>query len=371
MSKLRIILAHDKLSGISGTERVIRALTEIFPKAPLVTLDHDRNFTRDFLPNTRVVEVGRQFGPSFLSRRGLAPLMPFRVESIDLRDFDVVISSSTCWLKGLILRPTTVHINYCHSPTRQLWDWHLEYQKEARRVPKSITKILQHTGRIWDHAASLRVDHFIANSKLTQSRIKKYYQRDSEIIYPPVEMPDWRYIEPQLKDRGYYLIVSRLFQHKNIELAIRTFNKMKWPLVIIGDGPDLEKLKSQAESNIRFMGYQSENIVRRYYAECRAFVLPNEEDFGIAAVEAMSYGKPVLALRRGGALEYIKEGTNGLFLDQPIEEVMAYGLKCLNDAIVKKEFDPKKIRSGVERFSKERFQKEILGFVENMKGTTG
>ncbi len=362
LSHLRIALAHDWILGISGTERVLQALHELFPEAPIYTLLYNSAFTREFLPHADI--RGSILQPAYqkgLSHKLLGPLLPTAVESFDLSEYDIVLSSAFAYTKGLILKPHTLHINYCHSPTRQLWDWHSEYRKETQRVPKSIALLSQHIGRIWDYAASLRTEHYIANSYAVAQRIKKYYRRNSQVIYPPVSIPSAQGLDTHAPAKNYFLIVSRLFKHKNIEVAVQTFNKTGWNLVVIGDGPERTHLENIAESNIQFLGSQPDAVMRRYYQHCKAFIMPQEEDFGITAIEAMSYGKPVLALRRGGALEYIEEGINGEFFDDPIEEVLAYGVKRINDNL--HNYNPDRIKEGVQRFSKERFQQEIKDFI--------
>lgn len=360
---MRIALVHDWLLGISGTERVIKALHEIFPEAPIYTLLENRAFTTNFLPKATII-------PSFLqkyydrsvSHRLLGLAMPLATEAFDLSDYDLVISSAPTYTKGLILRPSTLHINYCYSPTRQLWDWHTEYKTESHTIPPIITGILQHMGRIWDTQAAQRVDEYIAISQSVKERIAKYYRREATIIYPPVDIEIYGQPSPPI-ERGYFLIVSRLFKHKNIAIAIQAFNKMGWPLVVIGEGPEYQRLRRLAGSTIKLLGYQTDDVVKSYMAHCKAYIMPLEEDFGIAPIEAMSYGKPVLALRRGGAFEYLQEGTNGEFFDDPIEEVLAYGLKRINDKIAS--YQPEVIKQSVAHFAKDRFKKEILDFIEN------
>jgi glycosyltransferase involved in cell wall biosynthesis len=302
--------------------------------------------------------------------------MPMAAESFDLSDFDLVISSSFAFSKGLILKPKTRHICYCYSPMRQVWDWHAEYKKEPHSVSGLKISLFQHFFRIWDRLASTRVDEFIAVSENVRQRIKKYYRRDSTVIYPPLNLPPvdfasvFQKINPKTNlpfyhDRDkmegwFFLIVSRLYKHKNIDITIGAFNKLEWPLVIIGNGPEFKRLKKHAGSNIKFLGYQTDETVRNYYAECLAFIMPQEEDFGITPIEAMSFGKPVLALKRGGALEYIREGINGEFFEDPTEEVLADGARRLKEGIKAGKYNPEIIKKTAEKFSAERFRKEII-----------
>ncbi len=348
---MKIALVHDWIAGIAGDVRVLNALQEMYPDADVFFLSQGK--------------------PSPF----LLPFLPSRVESLDLSDYDLVISTGSIFSKGLILRPKTYHINYCHSPTRQVWDLSHSYNH----------KIFQHFLRIWDRQASTRVDRYIANSAHVQARIKKYYQRDADIIYPPVSKSSDSHsskafqsatgARKQVKisaeiyerfaeglSRDYYLIVSRLYKHKNIDIAIKAFNKLGWHLVIIGEGPEYSRLKALAGPTISMLGYQPDEVVAGHYEHCRAFVMPQDEDFGIAPVEALMHGKPVLALRAGGALEYVQEGTNGLFFDDPHEAILADGVRRLREL----NFDPEKIKQSVEKFSWQKFQSSFSGIINQI-----
>ena len=212
--------------------------------------------------------------------------------------------------------------------------------------------------RLWDHSASERVDQFVAISKTVQDRIKKYYQRGSIVIYPPVSLAN----NIQIKQGDFYLIVSRLFSSKNIHIAIEAFNKLGYELVIIGEGPERKKLQKMAGKNIRFLGWQDDKVVGEYYQNCKAFIMPQEEDFGITSIEAMSYGKPVLALRKGGALETIIEGETGEFFDDPIPEALAEGVKRQESNLT--DYNPEHIRSHARQFSRKNFREHILDLIK-------
>ena len=380
---MKVAIAHDWFSDVGGAEKVAKELHEIFPEAPIYTIFHDENFTRKFLPGAEIRPSHLQKYIHFVGKnKWLIPFMPVSVELFDLSGFDLVISSSAYFIKGLILKPDTTHICYCHSPTRQWWDWQSEYRKEVKKAPRWAVSILQHAMRIWDRSASTRVDYFIANSLNVKKRILKYYGKKSVVIYPPVEMDDGstkfnaenefsgsplsygpnHYGE--LRTNNYFLIVSRLFKHKNADVAVRAFNKLGWPLVIVGNGPEMMRLKKLAKNNIRLVGLASEEELRGYYQNCMAFVMPQEEDFGIAPIEAMGYGKPVLALKRGGALEYIEEGINGEFFVDPHPDVLAYGALRLKQNIYK--YDKEEIKRTAKRFSKEQFKYEVLNLIKNV-----
>jgi len=357
---MNIALVHDWLLNIGGAERTLKVLHKIFPAAPIYVLFHNKKFTAEFMPDADI-------RPSFLQKtyrlfgthKPLLPLLPVAAESIDLSEYDLVISSSVSFSKGLILKPKTRHICYCYSPMRQVWDWHAEYKKEPHLAPGAVISLSQHFFRIWDRLASTRVDEFIAISENVRRRIKKYYHRDSKVIYPPINLFSLS-THYSLPTTNCFLIVSRLFKHKNVAIAVEAFNKLEWPLIVIGDGPEFGKLKRRAGPTIKLLGYQPDSRVSQYYNSCSAFIMPQEEDFGITPIEAMSYGKPVLALKRGGALEYIQEGVNGEFFEDPTEEVLADGMRRLKEGIDAGKYDPELIKKSAERFSAERFREEVL-----------
>ncbi len=357
---MRIALVHDWILRTGGAENVFKTLCDIYPEAEVYVLFYDKKFVKKFLP-------GRKINASFLQKipwvsktyKIFLPLMPTAAESLDLSAYDLVISSSVAFSKGLILRPRTTHISYCHSPTRFLWDWQINYVKE--RNYGFFVKFTQHWLRIWDRQAAQRVDYFLTNSKYTQERIKKYYNCDSKVIYPPVETGGLRAINGA---SDFYLIISQLLPHKNIDVVVDTFNKLGLPLVVAGDGPLKERLKQIAKKNVKIVGFVSEDQKRKLYEGCRAFIMPQEEEFGITSIEAMLRGKPVLALRKGGALEYVLENINGEFFDDPVPEVLADGVRRLNDNYPG--YSPKVIRKSVEKFSKERFEKEFKEYVSTV-----
>jgi len=376
---MRIAIVHDWLNNLGGAERVLIELHKIFPEAPLYVLFYNKKFVKEFLPKAEIRTSSLQKIP-FITKlyKYLFFLMPSIIESFDLSDFDVVISSSVIFSKGLVLKPKTRHICYCYSPTRQLWDLNTENNQTWSK------KIAQHLLRIWDRQASDRVDEFVAISKHVQSRIKKYYSKESKIIYPPINNFQFsnsnfqsisnnpmfknsdietfnENFKLKIENSGYYLIVSRLFPHKNIDIAIDAFNKMGYKLLIIGDGPAKKDLKKIAGKNIKILGYKKDDEVRYYYKNCKAFIMPQEEDFGLTPLEAMSFGKPVLALRKGGALETIVEGVTGEFFDDPIPEAIADGVRRLNENY--SNYSPLIIKKWAEKFSRDKFKEEMLKLV--------
>ena len=346
---MKIVIVHDWLNTLGGAERVLIELHKIFPKAPIYALFSNKKFIREFLPEAEIRTSSLQKIP-FITKlyKYLFFMMPMAIESFDLSDFDVVISSSVIFSKGLVLKPKTRHICYCYSPTRFLWDRHAEYENEG-----ILATLSRHLLRIWDRQASDRVDEFVAISKNVQARIKKYYGKESKLIYPPITIGGGNG-----NNRDYFLIVSRLFPHKNINIAIDAFNKLGYNLVIVGDGPARKGLSRIAGKNVCLVGYKNDEAVKKYYANCKAFIMPQEEDFGLTPLEAMSFGKPVLALRKGGALETVVENMTGEFFDDPIPEALADGVRRLNENY--KNYSPLVIQKWAEKFSRERFRQEML-----------
>jgi glycosyltransferase involved in cell wall biosynthesis len=396
---MKLALVHDWLKEIGGAERVLIELHHIFPDAPIYVLFYDKEFVQKWLP-------GADIRASFLQRIPLiskfyvlfAWLMPVAVESFDLSEYDRVLSSSITFSKGLVLKPSTKHICYCYSPTRNLWDWHAE----SSRSSSWLRKLFNHFLRIWDRSAADRVDQFVAISSVVQKRIQKYYRRESIVIYPPVvrfkaeknshERPsqaDGPRVERKIQqnfnagrsensskpsfdalrrglvdqsDTHLYLIVARLHRYKNIDVAIKAFNKLGYQLVIVGDGPDLSRLQKMAGKNIFFAGSVDDAALAAYYGASRALVMPQEEDFGLTPVEAMSFGKPVIALRRGGAIETLVEGVTGEFFTDPIPEAVADAVRRCNDAYA--HYNSDTIRARAEKFSSDQFRHAILKLIE-------
>lgn len=362
---MRIALVHDYLNQYGGAERVLEAFCEIWPEAPIYTLIYDKKRTGYAFENRKIYTSFLQKIPFVKSHhRPFLFLMPTAIEQFDLTKYDLVISDSASYAKGVITRPDALHICYCHTPTRYLWDDSHKYIKEFG-YPNSIQKIIPfflNYLRLWDEAAASRVDKFIANSNFVASRIKKYYQREAEVIYPPVKADFFRPKQNSIgvdKSNNYFLIVARLLPYKRIDIAIKAFNKLKLPLVIIGDGPEREKLQKIAKKNIKFVGLVSDDVLKDYYANCRAFIFPQEEDFGITAVEAMAAGRSVIAYKGGGVKEIVKEGVSGIFFDKQT-------VGCLIRAIQKFQtikFNSEIIRQQALQFDKEIFKDKIKEFI--------
>jgi len=361
---MKVALVHDYLLRMGGAERVLLELAKLYPEAPIYTLLCDKQKIFPFFPKAEIRTSFLQKFPGFIKKnhKYLLPFLPVAAETFDLRDFDVVISSSSAFVKSIITRPGTVHISYCHAPSRFLWDWTHHYlnKQEIGPIRRILANLLVHYLRLWDKSSAKRIDYFLANSKATRDKIKKYYRQEAFVIYPPVALPLWPEFL-QAEDKNYFLIISQLTPYKRIDLAISAFNKLKLPLVIIGDGPEIDKLRKLDASHIKILGWQDDEIKKEYLKNCTAFILPGEEDFGIAAVEAMGWGKPVLAFRAGGACETVIEGVTGEFFSDPTPEILADGVRRLRENLGR--YSALVIRKWAEKFSEERFRQEIMDFM--------
>ena len=356
---MKIALVHDYLIQDGGAEKVLEVLQETWPEAPTFVLFFDEKKMPAF--------KGKDIRTSFLQKLPLAltkyqwyiSLMPAATEQYDLREFDVVISSTSAFAKGVITRPDAVHICYCHTPTRYLWTDSQSYVNELHvpKFVKTLLPLLLSKLRMWDQQAAQRVDFFVANSQTVADRIKKYYRRDSEIIYPPVDTNHF-HISP--KPKTYFLAGGRLVAYKRYDLIIEACNKTGVALKIFGNGPVEADLKKIANSNIEFLGRVSEKEQRELYANAKAFIHPQEEDFGITPVESMASGRPVIAYRKGGATETVVEGLSGEFIETQTVEELAKHLVNFDES----KYDPNKIKAYAEKFSEEKFVEKMHGLVK-------
>lgn len=356
---MRVALVHDYLNQMGGAERVLLTLHDLFPQAPIYTSIFDPKHVD---ARFRALDIHTSFiqrlpGAKRHHQRFL-PLYPFAFEHLDLREFDLVISDSSAFAKGIVTRPDALHICYCHTPMR--WAWNYEEYVERERLGRLTRMILPPFItwlRSWDYATAARVDYFVANSPGVAARIAKYYRRESVFIPPPIETSRF-YVAPQHED--YFLIASRLIPYKRIDLAVRAFSLLGLPLRIVGTGRDERRLRRMAGKNVQFLGRLSDEQVRSQMARCRAFIFPGEEDFGITPLEAQACGRPVIAYGAGGALATVVEGSTGLFFFEPTPEALAEVVVSLKDEY----FDPQAIRRHAEEFSTERFMRRFTQFVE-------
>jgi len=379
---VKVALVYDRLNKWGGAERVLLALHKLYPDAPLYTSVYDK----EKAPWASVFNVKTSFLqklPFAMNHELFATLMPLAFESFSFDEFDLVISVTSEAAKGIITKPKTKHICYCLTPTRYLWSGYEEYFKNP--LLKFISKPVVWYLRTWDKIAAQRPDAYIAISKEVQKRIKKYYGRKSEVVYPPLSVfssqlsansqsvlsPSVPISRQQanynLKTENrelmteYFLIVSRLVPYKRIDLTVRTFNKLKLPLKIIGMGAEMGRLKTIAGPTIEFLGNLTDKTLIRYYSGCRALIFPGLEDFGLTILEAQNFGKPVIAFRGGGAVETIIERKTGIFFDKPNVKSLIKAIKQFNNM----SFDPKDCMENARKFSFERFKKEFTGIILN------
>ncbi|MFA5114250.1 MAG: glycosyltransferase [Candidatus Margulisiibacteriota bacterium] len=356
---MKLAIVHDFLTQFGGAERVITALHELYPAAPIYTSIYDANklpesFRRMDIRTSWMQHLplaGRWFKSYFL-------LYPLAFEQFDLSGYDVILSSSSAYAKGVKKQPGQLHICYCHTPMRFVWRYD-DYvrREELPELVKQWLPFLLEPLKEWDLKNSAGVDQFIANSATVAGRIRKIYGRESVIINPPVETDFFR---PGISDGDYFLIISRLSAYKRLDVALDAFRAADMPLRIIGDGPARRALERRAGPNTRFLGRLSDFAVAEQLAGCRALVFTGEEDFGIAPLEAMAAGRPVIALRAGGALETVVEGETGLFFSPQTPRALGEALqrfRFLN-------FDKKRLREHALGFSKAVFQRKIAGLLK-------
>ena len=368
---LKVALVHEWFTSIAGSEKVVEQILHLFPQADVFAVYAD--------PETVKVTKflnGRNVKSSFISRlprasksyRSYLPFMPLAVEQFDLSSYDLVISSAHAVCKGVLTGPDQLHISYVHSPIRYAWDLQHQYLRESGLVhglKAWVARWLLHKIRIWDYRTAAGVDHFVANSRFIGRRIQKVYGRKSDVIYPPVDVAAFDFCEHK---QDYYLTASRLVPYKRMDMIVQAFAQMPdKKLVVIGDGPDMPKLRALATPNVTLLGYQSFAELKRHMQQARAFVFAAEEDFGITPVEAQACGTPVIAYGKGGSLETVVDSddrakaTGIWFADQTAESLIA--------AVERFESLPVPIsaqvcRQHAERFSTERFRQEFAAYVD-------
>jgi len=349
---MRAAIVHYWLLERRGGEKVLESLCRLLPEADIFTLFCDPQSLGPELRRHRIVT-------SFLNPwrrwyRNLLPLMPLALESFDLRGYDLVVSSESGPAKGVILPATTRHICYCHTPMRYLWDLYPEYRNEyvRSRLARAAMAPIANYLRLWDFASAARVDRFLANSENVRQRIWKTYRRESEVIYPPVDIGSF-YWKPA---SDYFLIVAELVAYKKIDVAVRLFTRMGRRLIIAGNGPEYRRLKSLAGPTIEFAGRVPDAQLRQLYACSRALIVPGEEDFGITPVEALASGKPVVAYGRGGVLESVpvQDPCGGVFYLESSLEAALYELERLEPQII-----PQELQRYADRFSADRFTQRM------------
>ena len=369
---MKVALIHDHLAQDGGAEKVLKVFSDMFPEAPIYTLLYEKKQVDKYFKGRQIETSVIQKLPGGIKHyQWYLFFMPIAVEFFDLSSYDLVISDASAFAKGVITKPECLHICYCHTPTRYLWsDTHqyindLKYNKWFKKIISLILNRL----RLWDRLAADRVDLFIANSKTVQSRITKYYRRDSTVIYPPVETDKFSVqdLSAQSEEDKYFLAGCRLAPYKRIDLVVEAFKELGagYRLKIFGDGTHLEKLKmlAQGATNIEFLGRVSEEQKAQLFAHAQAFINPQEEDFGITVLESMAAGRPVIAYRKGGATETVIEGKTGLFFESQVAADLAAVIRKFKDY----QFIPAEIKAYAENFSVENFKRRIRDFIGQHK----
>jgi glycosyltransferase involved in cell wall biosynthesis len=356
----RVAIIHYWLVGMRGGEKVLESLCECFSQADIYTHVIDKSAVSKVISQHKIYTTFIQKLPQANRRyQKYLPLMPLALEQLDLRNYDLVISSESGPAKGVITSPNTLHICYCHTPMRYVWDMYQDYLENAGRITRLVMPPLVHYLRLWDYASAARVDHFIANSGHVAKRIQKHYRRDATIIYPPV---DTAAFTQSSTHEDFYLIVGQLVRYKRTDLAVEAFNRNGKPLIIIGEGEQFEQLRAQAKPNIKIMGRQPFSVIRDHYARCKALIFPGEEDFGIVPVEAMASGRPVIAYRKGGAFETVLEGITGLFFEQQTPEALIQAIEHYE--ATQQQFSSEQIIQHAQSFDKETFKIKIKKFIK-------
>lgn len=350
---MRVAITADWMSNVGGGGRVLTQLHSMFPDAPVYTTISD---AATLPPEMRKWDIRTSFLQKVpFARRhyqAFLPLMPLAFEQFDLREYDLVISTSSACAKGVITRPDAVHICYCYTPCRYIWDLYHDYTRGKRS--RALVAPVAHWLRIWDRLSADRVDHFVALSREVAGRIRRHYRRESEVIYPPVDVDR---IRPNGKaPEDFYLVVSRLVEYKRIDLAVQAATRLGRRLVVVGEGPMRSRLEAMAGPTVEFRGHLADEEVADLLARTRGFLFPGLEDFGIAPVEAQAAGRPVVAFARGGAAETVLHGTTGvLFHEQTVEGVME-GMRALDRLRI----DPASCRRNAERFRASIFREQLL-----------
>lgn len=362
----RVALVHDFLVDLRGAERVFLELCAIWPTADVFTAVYDEAGTEGRFAD-RVVRSSflQRLRPSARTFRALFPFYPAAIESLDLSGYDLVVSSSSAWAHGVICEPGQVHLSYCHNPFRYAWS---ERERTLSRLRDPLSRGLLASAlerwRRWDTHAALHTDRYVANSRVTQTRVRQYFQRESDVVYPPVDCARFSPLRPGERVGDHYAIVSELMAHKRIDQAVEAFNRLGLPLIIVGDGPEAKRLSKLAGPTVKLTGRISDDGVVEVLQSCRALILTSVEEFGIAAVECQAAGRPVIARAGGGALETVVDGKTGCFWNGGSEQLAATVL-----AFDDREIDPQACIQNAHRFDTTNFQNAILSQVQAARDT--
>jgi glycosyltransferase involved in cell wall biosynthesis len=359
---MKVAIIHYWLVGMRGGEKVIEALCEMYPQADIFTHVYVPEMVSDRIREHRII-------PTFINSLPRAskmyktylPLMPLALEQLDLRGYDLIISSESGPAKGIIAPSDAVHVCYCHTPMRYIWNMYHDYRNSAGRVARLMMPPLTHYLRMWDVTSAARVDSFVANSATVARRIHRYYGAPSVVIHPPVDTGAFSIAAPSELDE-YYLMAGELVSYKRPDLAVRAFNEMKLKLVVIGGGEMLDEIRRLAGPTVTVLGSQPFDVLKQHYARCRALIFPGEEDFGMVPVEAMASGRPVVAFGRGGATETVATGVSGVFFAEQSVEAISSAVRSLADI----EIDPEKIAAHAYQFGRDQFFQKMRAHIDGL-----
>lgn len=357
---MKLAVVHDWLTNMGGAEQCVLNFAAMYPEAPIYTSIYSPD---SMDPRFHGMDIRTSFLQRFARRRSMHqhffPLMPLAFEGFNLGDFDVILSSSSSCAKGVVTKAGTVHVCYCYTPIRYVWEYWSEYISSSGFFKRAMVRFLLHYMRLWDFSAAARVDHFIAISNVVKDRIQKYYRRDSVVIYPPVRCHTFQVSDV---DGDYYLVVSRLVGYKRFDLAVQACSRLGRKLVVIGEGPELANLKAMAGPSVQFLGRLPDSEVKRYMAECKAVLFPGEEDFGIVPVEAQACGRPVVAYGAGGALDTMVHGVTGVLFESQTVESLEAGILQLEAM----SFDKAAIRENALKFDESVFREKIGAYIQSI-----
>ena len=353
----RVALVHDFLLDVRGAERVFAALADVYPEADLFTAVYDEKGTEGRFAHRNVrTSFLQRLRPTARTFRPLLPFYPYAMEALDLSGYDLVVSSSSAWAHGVIVDPGAVHVCYCHNPFRYAWNARDETLGQRNVVQRAALGIVFQRWRQWDWIAAQRVDRYVANSETTRGRIRRYFGRDADVIYPPVETG--RFKPGPVSD--FYVVLSELMPHKRIHQAVEAFNRLRLPLVVVGNGPEARRLRRMAGPTVSFAGRVSDRRAAELLSAARALVVTATEEFGIAAVEAQAAGRPVIALAEGGVRETVQGGITGAFYDQPDPAALAEVVARFDALAV----DPAACVANAARFDVTHFRHEVKRTVD-------
>src|SRR3984893_7011258 len=359
---MKVAIIHYWLVGMRGGEKVIEALCEMYPQADIFTHVYVPEMVSERLRQHRVI-------PTFINALPRAarmyktylPLMPLALEQLDLRGYDLIISSESGPSKGIIAPSDSIHVCYCHTPMRYIWNMYHDYRNNAGRVARLMMPPLMHYLRMWDVTSAARVDSFVANSATVARRIRRYYGADSVVIHRPVDTGAFSIAAPSALG-DYYLMAGELVSYKRADLAVRAFNEMKLKLIVIGGGEMLDEIRRLAGPTVTVMGSQPFDVLKQHYSLCRALIFPGEEDFGMVPVEAMASGRPVVAFGRGGATETVLDGVTGVFFAEQAVETIISAIKRLSAV----EIDPEKIAAHASQFGRDQFFQKMRTHIDRL-----